>query len=166
MNSQGFGTGEEIACVGNIVFSTQKMSTPALSGGPKASNQGTSSSTGQPGLHRPTEALENTQSTSTVVPIAQGEQTAPTKKRRNHRGGKHKRSRRKSFAVAEDESASAEVSRSNRDLLDPSTPGPARLPIYRLGQSGGRTLSSTSLDSEALLDHRYVEMITLPKDLL
>ena len=130
------------------------MATPASSGGPKANNQANSSSAGQSGPHRPTEALINAQSTSTVVPAAQGEQTAPAKKRRNHRGGKHKRSRRKSFAIAGDESASAEMSRSNRDLRDPSTPGPARPQMYRLGQSGGRTLSSTSLDSEALLDHR------------
>ena len=130
------------------------MATQAINGGPKASNQGASSSAGQSGPHRPTEALINAQSASTVVPAAQGGQAAPAKKRRNHRGGKHKRTRRKSFAIAEDEHANAEMTRSNRDLRDPSTPGPARVPMYRLGQSGGRTLSSTSLDSEALLDHR------------
>jgi len=94
------------------------------------------------------------QSASAAFPTAQGEQTAPSKRRRNHRGGKHKKNRRKSFAIAEDESGGVEALRSSRDHLDPLTPDPARPSFYRLGQSGGRNLSSTSLDSEALLDHR------------
>ena len=36
----------------------------------------------------------------------------------------------------------------------------ARPGLYRLGQSGGRNLSDTSINSEALLDHRLV----LPHD--
>lgn len=130
------------------------MAAPAPSGGPKASKHDTPSAAGQSDPHRPTEALENTKSTFAAVPAAQGEQIAPGKRRRNHRGGKNKRSRRKSFAIAEDESGSAEAARSSRDLLDSSTTAPARPSFYRLGQSGGRTLSSTSLDSQALLDHR------------
>ncbi len=142
-------------CVNQLgLLLTQNMAAPAPSSGPQASNQATSSTVGQSGPHRPTEAFTNTQSTSAANPTAQGEQAAPSKRRRNHRGGKHKKNRRKSFAIAEDEGGSVEASRSNRDHLDPLTPAPARPSFYRLGQSGGRTLSSTSLDSEALLDHR------------
>ena len=70
----------------------------------------------------------------------------PSKKKRNHRGGKKKRPRKQSFAVSTEDGSgiqggSARAEASARDTL------------YRL-QS--RNLSNTSLESEALLDHRLV----------
>ncbi|KAI4279759.1 MAG: hypothetical protein LQ337_000039 [Flavoplaca oasis] len=100
---------------------------------------------------RPTHALTNTQSTSASVTISEA---AASKKRRNHRGGRRKKSRRQSFAVPNQEEESANPTSSTHDHAEPPTSSSARPPMYRLGQSGGRTLSSTSLDSQALLDHR------------
>jgi hypothetical protein len=78
-----------------------------------------------------------------------------SKKKRKHRGKKTKRNRRQSFAAPSEgssmPSAIPEViteqhgmARSNSGLRDS---------YYRLGQPG-RNLSNTSLESEALLDHR------------
>lgn len=64
---------------------------------------------------------------------------APPKKRKGHRGGKKKRSRRKSFAILEGD---------GQDELDDDSSGQG---FY---QGPARNLSGTSLDSEALLDHR------------
>lgn len=63
---------------------------------------------------------------------------AHPKRRKGHRGGKKKRSRRKSFAVLDEDGRS--------DLAEDSGDG-----FY---QAPNRNLSGTSLDSEALLDHR------------
>lgn len=131
------------------------MAAPAPMGGGQGQNVGEASSIEQSGPQRPTGALTSTQSTSAAIPQVQGDQIVTGKKRRNHRGGRNKKGRRKSFAVAEDDDGSMNVPRSNRDPLEAATPANARPPFYRLGQSGGRNLSSTSLDSEALLDHRY-----------
>lgn len=100
---------------------------------------------------RPTEQLSNTQSTSNAVPTIQGEQAA-TRRRKNHRAGRKKKNRRQSFATAGEEARQADSTRANRDLLDAPNPTTTRPPFYRLGQSGG--ISDTSLDSQALLDHR------------
>lgn len=100
---------------------------------------------------RPTEALLNTQSTSTANAPAQA---TAGKKRRNHRAGKKKKPRRQSFAVPGDESGNGAAMRSSQDLLEQSRSTGSRPPFYRLGQSGGRNMSETSLDSEMLLDHR------------
>ncbi|KAL8819584.1 MAG: hypothetical protein Q9191_007703, partial [Dirinaria sp. TL-2023a] len=102
---------------------------------------------------RPIEALASTQSTSAAAPTVQGEQTTGSKKRRNHRGGKKKKGRRQSFAVGAEEQGAANPARSSHNLHEPSTSSTPRPPFYRLGQSG-RNLSSTSLDSQLLLDHR------------
>ncbi|KAM6479764.1 hypothetical protein HDV62DRAFT_367865 [Trichoderma sp. SZMC 28011] len=59
----------------------------------------------------------------------------PPKKRKGHRGGKKKRSRRKSFAMLHD-----------HELGESSGNG-----FYQVAQA---SLSGTSIDSEALLDHR------------
>ena len=81
------------------------------------------------------------------------EQLAGPQKKRRHRTRK-RRARRQSFAAPDEEADHDATLRSdpNPDLLD--VPGPSRPNFYRLGQSG-RNLSSTSLESEALLDHRY-----------
>ncbi|KAL8784606.1 MAG: hypothetical protein Q9213_003861 [Squamulea squamosa] len=100
---------------------------------------------------RPTHALTNTQSTSASVAISEG---TASKKRRNHRGGRRKKSRKQSFAVPNEEDETGDFTRSTNDPTEPPSSSSARPPMYRLGQSGNRTLSSTSLDSQALLDHR------------
>ena len=67
-----------------------------------------------------------------------GKSRAQPRKRKGHRGGKKKRSRRKSFAaLAED---------SHDEMQDASGEGFYKMPTGNL--------SGTSIDSEALLDHR------------
>lgn len=79
-------------------------------------------------------------------------ETVPGKKRRNHRAGKKKKNRRRSFALAEEGGERENVTRP--DLDSHAHPSETRPPFYRLGQSGGRALSESSMESEALLDHR------------
>ncbi|SLM36028.1 Mg2 transporter protein, CorA-like/Zinc transport protein ZntB [Lasallia pustulata] len=101
---------------------------------------------------RPIQQLSSTQSTSNAIPTIQGEQAPATRRRKNHRAGKKRKNRRQSFATPGDEAGRADSARANHDLLDASNAATARPPFYRLGQSGG--ISSTSLDSQGLLDHR------------
>ncbi|KAI5466245.1 hypothetical protein BGZ63DRAFT_375714 [Mariannaea sp. PMI_226] len=61
------------------------------------------------------------------------------KKRKGHRGGKKKRARRKSFAVLDEDEGQDDSQQSGVD------------PFYK---TPAANLSSTSMDSEALLDHR------------
>lgn len=78
------------------------------------------------------------------------------KKKKRHRAGKKKRNRRQSFAAPSDDSTLTEL-QTNRTMVDaPSLEQStvANKSLFRLGHSRGN-LSSTSLDSEALLDHRY-----------
>ena len=105
---------------------------------------------------RPTDNLQNTQSTSNAVPTVSGEVNA-FKKRRNHRGGKKKKNRRQSFAAPSDNPGLGDGARSSHDLLEAPASSAQRPSFYRLGQSGVGNLSDTSLDSSALLDHRYVD---------
>ncbi|OBT88798.1 hypothetical protein VE02_03141 [Pseudogymnoascus sp. 03VT05] len=72
---------------------------------------------------------------------------APRKKR-NHRGGKKKRSTKQSFASPDEEDVSEVLETSEDRKTKQST---ARSPLHRLQ---GRNSSNTSLESEALLDHR------------
>ncbi len=97
----------------------------------------------------------NASSTATLRPEgAPGLQAIP-KKKRNHRGGKKKRARKQSFAPStEDGSEMPETSQSQRGGSSESA---ARASFYRLH---GRNLSNTSIESEALLDHRYVPQIS------
>ena len=75
------------------------------------------------------------------------------RKRKGHRGGKKKRGRRQSFAIDDSEPIPDDAPRSSQDVGGtPSSRIPD--PFNRLYQSSGRNLSSASLDSEALLDHR------------
>lgn len=68
------------------------------------------------------------------------------RKRKGHRAGKKRRARRKSFAVLPEEDTHGE------DLPEPSGPSAMRDSLYSMR---GRSLSMTSVDSEAaLLDHR------------
>src|SRR5947207_2188361 len=77
------------------------------------------------------------------------------RKRRKHRGGK-KRNRRQSFAAPSEDSALLALGEGLEDtglLGVPAIPSTKRVPLYRRGHSSGN-LSSTSLDSDVLLDHR------------
>ena len=72
------------------------------------------------------------------------------KKKRNHRGGKKKHARRRSFAASiEDGSGMPETPQSQIR----NVPNAARSRFYRVQ---GQNLSNTSLESESLLDHRLV----------
>ena len=129
------------------------MAAPARSG--RESSTGTNPSAPR----RPTEALLNTQSTADVLAVAQEDPNAPSK-RRNHRGGKKKKkNRRQSFLPAAAEEEEGDPARSSQNLHESATSTTPRPPFYRLGQSGGRNLSETSLDSNTLLDHRYIYSI-------
>lgn len=72
------------------------------------------------------------------------------RKKRNHRGGKKKRSRKPSFASPSEEDVAAVLETTEDRKNKQST---ARSPLHRLQ---GRNSSNTSLESEELLDHRYV----------
>lgn len=101
----------------------------------------------------PRHTLVFTQSTPNANITAPGTQPHPRRQtKRNHRAGKKKKARRKSFTVPEDMDGSGDAMRSSQTLLD-QTAG-SRPPFYRLGQSHGLNLSETSLGSDALLDHR------------
>ena len=130
------------------------MAAPTPKPGSGPSGHESSTTANPPAPHRPTEGLLNTQSSTDVLAAAQGDPSGASK-RRNHRGGKKKKkSRRQSFlpAAAHEE---VDPARSNHNLHEPATSTTPRPSLYRLGQSGGRNLSETSLDSNALLDHRY-----------
>lgn len=68
----------------------------------------------------------------------------PPRRRKNHRGGKKKKARRKSFAVQPDDITQDPLN--SEGLADES---------QNFYSRPGRNLSNTSLDSEALLDHRF-----------
>lgn len=134
------------------------MAAPTPEGGAGPCGRESSTGTNLSAPHRPTEALVNTRSTTDVLEVAQGDPNA-TSKRRNHRGGKKKKkNRRQSFlpAAAEEE---VDPARSSQNLHEPASSTTPRPPFYRLGQSGGRNLSETSLDSNVLLDHRYLHLL-------
>ena len=82
------------------------------------------------------------------------------RKKRKHRGGKKKRNRRHSFAApSEDSTLPGPSLRPSHDPLveeeSEAAVVSARRPFYGRSQGNGN-LSSTSLDSDALLDHRCV----------
>ena len=106
--------------------------------------------------NNPRHTLLLTQSTPNANTTVPGTQLSPRRQtKRNHRAGKKKKARRKSFAVPDDMDGGGDAMRSSQTLLDQT--GGSRPPFtsfYRLGQSNGLNLSETSLDSDALLDHR------------
>ncbi len=134
------------------------MSTPAP---PRISTPSmpSNSATAEPQRPQPT-ALQTPEgdannSNATLRPSATIPQAIP-KKKRNHRGGKKKRARKHSFAVStEDGSGMLDTTDSRRRGAAESA---VRNSFYRLQ---GGNLSSTSVESEALLDHRYVSRLTL-----
>ncbi|PHH88009.1 hypothetical protein CDD83_8132 [Cordyceps sp. RAO-2017] len=95
-----------------------------------------------PASQRPAAGSSNTPAAQapSAAPAAATDQKprAQTRKRKGHRGGKKKRSRRKSFAALTEDS--------HDDMHEPSADAFYHMPSGHL--------SSTSIDSEALLDHR------------
>jgi magnesium transporter len=75
------------------------------------------------------------------------------KKKRNHRGGKKKRARKQSFAVSTEDGSDMPGTSNAEDVSRVM----ARETLYRLQ---GRNLSNTSLESEALLDHRCANWLS------
>ncbi|KAK3328859.1 hypothetical protein B0H66DRAFT_4190 [Apodospora peruviana] len=79
--------------------------------------------------------------------------THPPRRRKNHRGGKKKKTnRRKSFAAPPDELTQDGMNSEGLDVVDEG--------FY---SRPGRNLSNTSLDSEALLDHREQQSFLRPR---
>lgn len=75
------------------------------------------------------------------------------KKKRKKRAGKRRRNRRQSFAAPPDDTDVGGMAEERSSLVDPTTASStARESFYRLQRVNK---SSTSLESEALLDHRY-----------
>jgi magnesium transporter len=77
----------------------------------------------------------------------------PVAKKKRHRGGKKHKKRRQSFAP-ETEADERSIRRPSLMDLPERASEEARESFYRLGR--GQRGSATSLESEALLDHRYV----------
>ncbi|KAK4218199.1 hypothetical protein QBC37DRAFT_7685 [Rhypophila decipiens] len=99
------------------------------------------------------ESQQGSAGPSSAAPKAEPGQTHPTRRRKNHRAGKKtKKTRRKSFAVVPDELAQDGM---NSEGLDGVGQG-----FYSMQ---GRNLSNTSLDSEALLDHRAQKSFIRPR---
>lgn len=115
----------------------------------------------QPGEQQPSEsrpAVSTIQDASAPQSQAQSATAVPQasadgRKKRKHRGGKKKRNRRQSFAAPLEDSALSTLEEGPPQLEVPSNTSAVRMPFYRRGQSSGN-LSSTSLDSDVLLDHR------------
>ncbi|KAM7207660.1 hypothetical protein V8F20_001927 [Naviculisporaceae sp. PSN 640] len=82
---------------------------------------------------------------------AQPGQAHPPRKRKNHRGGKKKKARRKSFAVVQGDMTQDE----HEEGLEGVGEAFYAMPNH--------TLSNTSLDSEALLDHRAQKSFIRPR---
>ena len=96
------------------------------------------------GNNGPTSAPSNTS-------VPQSSEAA--KKKKKKRSNKKRKDRRQSFAAPTDETDNTEMEGERPSLLDSQDIGSAnRDSFYRLG--AGRNQSNTSLESEALLDHR------------
>ena len=132
-----------------FIYLPCQMTTP-----PPPSARENSTSGTVPGPQRPTNALLDTQSTTDVLAAAQLDPNAAGRRRKGHRAGKKKKNRRQTFLSSTGD-GNMEAMSSSRNVQESQSPAPTRPPFYRLGQSGGRNLSDASLDSNALLDHRY-----------
>lgn len=89
-------------------------------------------------------------STRDGVANSRGQAEASGSKKKRHRAGKKRRNRRQSFA-APSESTAAENEGNERPTLTTTRPSATQTSFYRL-KSAAR--SNTSLESDALLDHR------------
>ncbi len=114
--------------------------------------EGSSSKADPSSNQEKTNASQGSQSNTTQQTGQQASQAADgSKKRKNHRSGKKKRNRRQSFAPSSEngEGVATESNQQNDHLRDIQESDVARPAFYGQGN-----LSSTSLDSQALLDHR------------
>ncbi|KAK4497655.1 hypothetical protein PRZ48_010308 [Zasmidium cellare] len=94
----------------------------------------------------------NTQNASTVASSSAHPNDAAKPKKKRHRGGRKKKNRRQSF-IAPSEATEDTTDRDGRPSLQASRAISAQqASFYRLQSNGNR--SNTSLESEALLDHR------------
>jgi magnesium transporter len=113
-----------------------------------ATNLSASRVENSPTTHHPESSNANPQAGSAE---AQGEQT---KKKKRRGGKKHKRARRPSFAAPSDlmdSETDGQDARPSLAILPERASQEARNSFYRIGRGAG---SATSLESEALLDHR------------
>jgi magnesium transporter len=105
--------------------------------------------------NRPEPFLQQPQAHETSSSIqAAGLRTG--RRKRNHRAGKKKRTRKQSFAAPSEEDGSG-LPGTSQDRNNEHNA--ARASFYRL-QEGN--LSNTSMESEALLDHRYICCVNEP----
>jgi magnesium transporter len=109
------------------------------------------SSESRPAASTIQDALAPQSQMQSATPVPQA--SADGRKKRKHRGGKKKRNRRQSFAAPLEDSPLPTLEEGPPLLEVPSNTSAARMSFYRGGQSNGN-LSSTSLDSDVLLDHR------------
>ncbi len=84
--------------------------------------------------------------------MPEGEAVAEIHKKKKHRAGKKRRNRRQSFAAPSDQTDDTDTQAQRPGLRIVPESSASQSAFYRLGAHGGR--SNTSLDSEALLDHR------------
>lgn len=88
-------------------------------------------------------------------------QAAGSQRRRRPRAPRRRRNRRQSFAATTEDGPTHDMDRRpspNRNLLD--VPSASQSRMYTLGRTG-LDRSSTSVDSEAFLDHRYAGLWSL-----
>ena len=96
-------------------------------------------------------AFPNIEPATALQDPAPANVSEPGKRKRKNRAGKKRRNRRQSFAALDMDTGG--MTQERPSLIDPTTTSSvARDSFYRL-QVGNR--SDTSLESEALLDHRY-----------
>lgn len=118
-----------------------------------------------PPVTRPSESAQETRSDSKSGAASSMPMPKPTKRKKN-RNNRKRRHRRHSFLTAEEsesqsqqfKSATAPAAESvakAQSAANDQSESRARLPFYGLG----RDLSDTSLESEALLDHRHQPMM-------
>ncbi|KXT00614.1 hypothetical protein AC578_3147 [Pseudocercospora eumusae] len=90
---------------------------------------------------------------ATVAPAESSTKASGAAKKKRHRGGRKRKNRRQSF-IAPSEAPTEDTTEGERpSLLDSTRHASQRDSYYRVQQSARRA-SNTSLESEALLDHR------------
>ena len=135
-----------IAIPSFIMASEDRQSLAAVAGSESMAAPGSGNGSGN-GTGRASSSVAN--SSSAGLGIAGG--TAPKKKR--HRAGKKRRNRRQSFVAPSESTVTNDQDDTDRrpSLLDNARSSGAQNSFYRLKSAAK---SNTSLESEALLDHR------------
>ena len=101
----------------------------------------------------PQAGAESSSRTSNTLRPPQLTDNGGVPKKKRHRAGRKRRNRRQSFVAPSESTATNDLDDVDRrpSLLDASRPSATRSSFYRLN---GGARSNTSLESEALLDHR------------